>query len=163
MPRDASSEPRHRDLLVLIAATLIVVATQAWQLAGLVPLLPSATAPSRSPSSDVLLGALPLPDAADRLDALTRTLPAGPGVVVAHAPTDAVASAYMVITMRLWPRPVSLVTCAPTPRVEQFRWPHPVPTPSWRVDLFPGAPTPLTWRPTATSSPEALCAEDVRP
>ena len=48
-----------------------------------------------------------------------------------------------MLSMRLWPRPVSYVACEPVPHVEQFRSPHAVPIFGWRIDLFPGAATPL--------------------
>jgi hypothetical protein len=137
-------------------AALAILVGHAWNLRRVLPLIPPASA-SRSPSSDVLLGALPLPHAADRLDAWSRTLPETPGVVVAHAPADAVASAYMVIAMRLWPRPVSLVACEPTPRLEQFRVPHAAPAPTWRLDVWPGGAPPVDVQLTSGATATALC------
>ena len=136
----------------------MIIASHAFVLHRLLPTLPALHQPSRSPSSDVLLGALPLAHAAERLDALARTLPNGPGVVVAHAPADAITSAYFVITMRLWPRPVSLVACEPTPRFEQFRVPYTVLPPAWRIDLTPHSASPLSVGPAATPQAATLCA-----
>lgn len=87
--------------------------------------------------------ALPLPEAAQRIDAYDRALPRSPGVVVGHAPGEQLASAYFVLAMRLWPRRVSYVACQPAPHLEQFRSPHAPPPFTWRVDLFPGAATPI--------------------
>ena len=66
--------------------------------------------------------------------------------------------------MRLWPRPVSYVACEPSPHLEQFRSPHPMPVFAWRIDLFPGVATPLR----ANGSPPpldvaALCAATPAP
>jgi len=138
-------------------AAIAILASHAWGLRHALPLLPPVDPFSRSPSSDVLLGRLPLPNAADRLDALHRSLPYTPGVVVAHASAESVASAYMVIAMRLWPRPVSLVACLPTPRVEQFRVPYSLPTPTWRLDLYPGRAAPISLQREASPSLAALC------
>lgn len=163
MQRDASLRWLRRDGLVLSLASLAILAGHAWTLRRVLPLIPPVETHSRSPSSDVLLGSLPLPHAADRLEAWDRTLPERPGVVVAHAPADAVASAYMVIAMRLWPRPVSLIACEPTPHLEQFRVPHVAPTPAWRLDLWPGRPQPFDVQLThGESSPPALCGQGAR-
>lgn len=138
---------------------LILVASQAWPLSRLVPILPAPGATSRSPSSDVLMQALPFDHAADRLDAFTTTLPDAPGVVVAHGTSDALASAYFVMAMRLWPRPVSYVACEPAPRLEQFRAPHVPPRFRWRLDLHPGLATPVrVGTPGIVQDATALCA-----
>lgn len=152
----ASRSGRSAGLTLL---TLAILASHAWGLLRVLPTIPGPQSPSRSPSSDVLLGALPLPGAADRLDAIARELPDGPGVVVAHAPVHEATSAYMVIATRLWPRPVSLVACEPAPVLEQFRVPHAVAPLAWRIDLRPGSPTPLAARAEAQAevSPAALC------
>jgi hypothetical protein len=144
-----------RRLLFLV---LVMVASQAWPLSHLVPVLPSGRDPSRSPSSDVLMGALPFPDAAVRLDAIAHALPPGPGVVIAHGTSDQLASAYFVVAMRLWPRPASYVACEPTPRLEQFRAPHVPPRFTWRIDMWPGRPEPLRVADTAMAQDAiALC------
>lgn len=160
MQRDASSGGTIGDRLLLPLAALLILASHAWGVSLLLPRLPPADVVSRSPSSDVLLGGLPLPDGAERLHELSRHLPDTPGVVVAYAPVDAIASAYMVIAMRVWPRPVSLVSCRPTPMLEQFRVPHAMPPPTWRLDLRPGTPQPMVARPTRDTDPVTLCAED---
>ena len=141
-----------------LCLVVVMVASQAWPLSIFLPSLPGREA-GRSPSSDVLIQALPLPEAAQRIDAIGRALPRSPGVVVGHAPGDQLASAYFVLSMRLWPRPVSYVACEPVPHVEQFRSPHAVPIFGWRIDLFPGAATPL--RASGTPPPQdvaTLCA-----
>ena len=146
--------PRRFLLLVVV-----IVVSQAWPLSLLWPALPSGSEPGRSPSSDVLMQALPLPDAAQRIDAFDHALPLSAGVVVGHAPGDQLASAYFVLSMRLWPRPVSYVACQPAPHLEQFRSPHAVPVFGWRIDLFPGAVNPV--RASAAPPPQdvtALCA-----
>lgn len=142
----------------LLAVTVAVVASQAWPWAVVLPLLPAWPASSRSPSSDVLLQGLPLAHAAETLEALHASLPNAPGVVVAHAPGDAMASAYMVVAMRLWPRPVSYIACEPAPHVEQFRVPHEALPPAWRVDLVPGDAVPLRTSSHPTADPRAACA-----
>ncbi len=154
-PRAGPSRPTTWRLLT---ATAVVVASQAWPWAVMLPLLPAWSANSRSPSSDVLVQGLPLPRAADTLDALDASLPDAPGVVVAHASADAMASAYMVVAMRLWPRPVTYIACQPTPHVEQFRVPHESPTPAWRVDLIPGDAAPLRRSSQLTANPRTACA-----
>lgn len=163
MQRDASLRRPRRDTLLVSVAALAILVGHAWNLRRVLPLIPSPST-SRSPSSDVLLGTLPLPHAADRLEAWSRELPEAPGVVVAHAPADAVASAYMVIAMRLWPRPVSLVACEPTPRLEQFRVPHAAPPPAWRLDLWPRRSPPVDLQPTGAVSAAAfaLCGQDTQ-
>jgi hypothetical protein len=139
----------------------LVVLSQAWAWHRLAPLLPPLFPPTRSPSSDVLMQAVTGGDVADRLDALDASLPHAPGVVVAHGRADALASAYMVISMRLWPRPVSFVACEPVPSVEQFRVPHTMPAPAWRIDITPGRATPpLPAGPATTSDPAVLCRGD---
>jgi hypothetical protein len=127
----------------LLCLALLIVASQVWPLSRLVPMLPAAGDPSRSPSSDVLMGALPFAHAAGHLDTIAGTLPPGPGVVVGHGSSDQLASAYFVVAMRLWPRRVSYVACEPAPRVEQFRAPHAPPRFEWRIDLWPGRPDPV--------------------
>ena len=150
-----------RRFLCLVA---VIVASQAWPLSILWPALPSGSEPGRSPSSDVLSQALPLPQAADRIDAIDRTLPQSPGVVVGHTTGDRLASAYFVLSMRLSPRPVSYVACEPVPHVEQFRSPHAVPEFGWRIDLFPGAATPVRAGGTPPSQDvSALCAQTPAP
>lgn len=144
----------RRPFLFLVAVAL---ASQVGPWRALFPRLPPQHTERRSPSSDVLLGALPLPDAATRLDAIAATLPDAPGVVVAHGPVGAMASAYFVITMRLWPRPVSLMTCDPSPALEQFRVPHPRPRWAWRIDMRPGSPSPLQVSRGDTQIVERLC------
>ncbi len=145
--------PRHLLLLVLC-----IVASQAWPLSHLVPALPSGRDVRRSPSSDVLLQMLPFDDAATRIEQLARTLPDGPGVIVGHGTPDSLASAYFVLSMRLWPRPVSYVACAPTPRLEQFRAPHTPPRFLWRIDLRPGDATPVRATPgPVDQQAAALC------
>lgn len=158
MQRDVSLRRPRRDTLLVWLAALAILAGHAWNLRRVLPLIPSTSA-SRSPSSDVLLSTLPLPHAADRLEAWSRMLPDAPGVVVAHATVDAAASAYMVVAMRLWPRPISLVACEPTPRLEQFHVPHAAPTPTWRLDLWPGRAQPVAVQPTGTVSAAALCGQ----
>jgi hypothetical protein len=141
-----------------LCLVIVIIASQAWPLSLLWPALPGSEA-GRSPSSDVLMQALPLPDAAQRINALDHALPLSPGVVVGHAPADQLASAYFVLSMRLWPRRVSYVACEPSPHLEQFRSPHPMPGLTWRIDLFPGVATPL--RASASPPPQdvaALCA-----
>lgn len=160
-PRDGAAGP-GRMPRALLWCTAAIVASQAWPLSIVLPLLPTQSADSRSPSSDVLLGALPLHDAASRLDAMAASLPPAPGVVVAHGTSDELASAYMVITMRLWPRPVSYVACRPTPHLEQFRVPHAVPPPAWRLDVLPHDAAPLRHAATTTSDPSALCSTTPR-
>lgn len=150
-----------RRLLLLI---LLIVASQAWPLSHLVPVLPAGGDPSRSPSSDALMGALPFPDTARRLDDIARALPREHGVVVAHGTPDQLASAYFVVAMRLWPRPVSYVACAPTPYLEHFRAPHAPPRFHWRLDLRPGSPAPVTVGGTPTQpDAAALCREGTTP
>jgi hypothetical protein len=148
---------------LLLASALLVAASQAGPWAGLLPLLPSRSGATRTPSSDVLLSALPLSDAGTELARVAAGLPQGAGVVVAHGTSDALASAYMVISMRLWPRPVSFVACLPTPRLEQFRVPHAAPIAAWRIDLLPGGHSPLRVAATATMDPAALCAVPAPP
>lgn len=147
-----------RDAVAVLIATFAILATHAVGLGRLLPLLPAPATSSRSPSSDVLMGALPLTQAADRLGALDRQLPASPGVIVAHAPADAVTPAYMVIAMHLWPRPVSLVTCQPAPGGEQFSPGPGTAEPTWRIDLRPGARVPLAvGRTRGPVLPAVLC------
>src|SRR5688572_11567135 len=95
-PGASPAMPRH--LLIL---ALAIVASQAWPLSRLVPALPSGTGASRSPSSDVLMQALPFANAAERIEVIARALPATGGVIVAHAPAEQLASAYFVLSMRL--------------------------------------------------------------
>ena len=147
-----------------LCLVVVIIASQAWPLSLLWPLLPSGSEPGRSPSSDALMQTLPLPDSAQRIDALSHTLPLSAGVVVGHAPAEQLASAYFVLSMRLWPRRVSYVACEPSPHLEQFRSPHPMPVFTWRVDLFPGAATPV--RATVAPPPQnvaALCAASPSP
>ena len=153
MARDAGVPAIVR---VLGFYTAAIVASQAWPVAHTVPFLPGAD-PSRSPSSDALMQALPLPHAAARLDALARTLPDGPGVVVAHGTADRLTPAYYVLVMRLWPRPAHLVICEPEPRMESFRA-LPLQAPRWRVDLRPGDPDPVRVVAAGAASPRDLCA-----
>ena len=147
-----------------LCLVVVIVASQAWPLSLLWPALPSGNEASRSPSSDVLMQALPLPDAALRIDAFDRSLPLSPGVVVGHAPGDQLASAYFVLSMRLWPRAVSYVACQPGPHLEQFRSPHAAPVFGWRIDLFPGTATPV--RASSVPPPQdvaALCSTTPAP
>ncbi|MGV3517113.1 hypothetical protein [Luteitalea sp.] len=145
-----------RRLLLLVVA---IVISQAWPLSRLWPALPAGNEASRSPSSDVLMQALPFPHAAHRLATIAGTLPLSPGVVVAHTPADHLASAYFVIAMHLWPRQVSYVACAPVPQVEQFRAPHLPPVFTWRIDLRPGTARPVHVSTGVPSQdPAALCA-----
>jgi hypothetical protein len=145
----------------MVAGVTLVVLSQAWAWQRLAPRLPPLFPPSRSPSSDVLMQTVAGGDVASRLAVLDALLPLAPGVVVAHGRADAMASAYMVISMHLWPRPVSLVACEPAPHVEQFRVPHTVPRPAWRIDIGPGHDNAnLQARPTTTSDAAVLCRED---
>lgn len=163
MQRDAALGWLRRDGLAVGLASLAILSGHAWTLRRTLPLIPPAETLSRSPSSDVLLDTLPLAHAADRLDAWHRTLPVAPGIVVAHAPADVVTSAYMVIAMRLWPRPVSLLACEPTPHLEQFRVPHVAPTPAWRLDLWPGRSHPIDVQLTnGALSTSAMCSQGAR-
>ena len=142
---------------MLVAFTMALVASQAWPAARLFPLLPGVE-PGRSPSSDALLQALPLPGAAERLDALARVLPTGPGVVVAHGTEDRLISAYFVLAMRLWPRPVHLVICEPAPYVKSFLFDVPVDA-TWRIDLVPGDANPLRAAESDAVDAASLCRE----
>jgi hypothetical protein len=143
-----------RRLLILV---LVIAASQAVPLSHLLPLLPGPDR-SASPSSDVLLGTLPFPEAARRIDAIALTLPQTPGVVVAHTTADRAASAYFVLSMRLWPRPVSLIACEPRPGSEQFRIDQGQPHDRWRIDLRPGSDSPLqVARGSVDRDPRALC------
>lgn len=103
------------------------------------------------------MSALPLPHAADRLDRLARTLPAGPGVVVAHGTEGPLIAAYFVTAMRLWPRQVHLVICEPAPYLETFLRKVPVEA-TWRVDLLPGEANPVRAASSSTVNALALCA-----
>jgi len=146
-----------------LCLVVVIVASQAWPLSILWPVLPSGER-GRSPSSDVLMQALPFPDAAQRIDGYDRALPSSPGVIVGHAPGDQLASAYFVMAMRLWPRRVSYVACQPAPHLEQFRSPHPAPQFAWRIDLFPGAATPVVASDTPPPQDVAtLCAATPSP
>jgi hypothetical protein len=151
----ARDQPMPRRLLILV---LVIVASQALPLSRLLPVLPGPDG-SRSPSSDVLMGLLPFPDAALRTADLARGLPPTPGVIVAHTTPDRAASAYFVLSMHLWPRPVSLVACQPTPSPEQFTAAAGVPRDRWRIDVRPGDvnPVQLTGS-TLERDSAALCA-----
>jgi hypothetical protein len=143
-----------RRLLILV---LVIAASQAVPLSRLLPVLPGPDA-SASPSSDALMGSLPFPEAARRIDTIAQALPQTPGVVVAHTTADRAASAYFVLAMRLWPRPVSLVACQPSPGSEQFRIDQGRPHDRWRIDLRPGSDSPLqATRASIERDPVALC------
>jgi hypothetical protein len=126
-----------------LCLVVTIIASQALPLFLLGRALPSGNEPSRSPSSDVLMQALPLPNAAQHIDAIDLVLPPSPGVVIGHGPSDQLTSAYFVLSMRLWPRLVSYVACQPFPHLEQIRSDYPVPVFTWRIDLFPGLANPL--------------------
>jgi hypothetical protein len=154
---------RHRSMPRRFAFLIVaIIASQAWPLSVLLPILPSGRERSRSPSSDALMQALPLPDAAQRIDTLDDVLPLTAGVVVGHGPSDQLTSAYFVLSMRLWPRLVSYVACEPLPHLEQIRPDYPVPAFSWRVDLFPGNASPLHVN-LATPPRDAAALCDLRP
>lgn len=143
-----------RPLLILV---LVIVASQAVPLSLVMPVLPGPDA-SPSPSSDVLMGTLPFPDAARRIDAIARTLPQTPGVVVAHTTADRAVSAFYVLSMHLWPRPVSLVACQPSPGPEQFSVGQARARVRWRIDLRPENASPVQVTPvTHEQNPVALC------
>ena len=141
----------------LLSIVLVIVVSQVLPLSRLLPLLPGHDT-SVSPSSDALMGQLPLPVAAHRFDALSHAWPQAPGVVVAHASADEAASAYFVLSVHLWPRPVSLVACEPGPSALQFRVGPQSTTFRWRVDLRPRQPAPLAGSTgTFSDDPAELC------
>lgn len=158
MPRDLALPTPVR---ILVLYTLAIAGSQLWPGARTIPLLPGAADPSRSPSSDALMQALPLPNAAQRLDAIARSLPGGPGVVVAHGPADQLTPAYYVAVMHLWPRPVHLVVCEPAPYMESFRAPA-LQDPRWRIDFFPRDAQPVRVLPVGRATPRDLCGAEHR-
>lgn len=112
----------------LLLCTALIVASYAQPLSRLTSILPD-DAHLRFPSSSVLLGT-----DARVLDDLARELPDEPGVVVARASGDAAMGPYMVVSTRLWPRPVTLVACGASSAeapVTLFEGP----SPRWRLDL----------------------------
>ena len=157
-PRRATATNDRRIPPLLSLCALVIVASQAWPWLRLPSVLPAPAGATRTPSSDVLLQAVPLENAGETIATLARDLPQAPGVIVAHGRSDALASAYMVLAMRLWPRPVTYVACLPRPHVEQFHVPHAVPAPAWRLDVRPGAPVPLGAARTTSSDAATLCA-----
>ncbi len=145
-------------LRVVIVVATAIVASQIVPIARTIPLLPTSGDPSRSPSSDALMQALPLPHAADRVDVLAATLPSGHGIVVAHGTEAHLTAAYYTLAMRLWPRQAHVVFCEPEPRIETTRGPVP-PVVGWRVDLLPHDANPLRIGTAGPTDPLALCAE----
>ncbi len=145
-------------LRVVIIVTAAIVASQVVPIVRTIPLLPTPGDPSRSPSSDALMQTLPLPHAADRVDALAATLPAGHGIVVAHGTEAHLTAAYYALAMRLWPRQAHVVFCDPEPRVETTRGPVPS-IAHWRVDLLPQDANPLRSGAAVAVEPVALCAD----
>jgi hypothetical protein len=123
--------------------------------------LPAPSA-SRTPSSDVLMNALWLTDSGARFDKVAASLPQTHGVVVAHAAADDVLAAYYVTSMRLWPRPVSLVTCRPAPK-RHVQSSDSAPAATWRLDLFPRDAVPLRSAAARTADATGLCATPVAP
>ena len=157
--RVVPSMPRRFLFLVVV-----IIASQAWPLSLLLPALPSGREPGRSPSSDVLMQALPLPDAAQRIDALDHALPAvarrrrrpRAGAINSPAPTSCCPCGSGLVR-------VSYVACEPSPHLEQFR------SPTRPCRRSPGASTcfPVlaiaAARQTARPHPEdvdALCADE---
>jgi hypothetical protein len=166
MPEDVSTpvlaaRPQRGAPRLLLACALAIVAGQAAPLGVMLRRLPHHSA-SRTPSSDALIGALPVSDAGARIDAIAASLPSTHGVVVAHDTTDHVLAAYYVVAMRLWPRPVSLVTCRGDVR-QHFGPAAPAAPPAWRLDLFPGDSAPLRAAPARTMDVASLCATPVAP
>ncbi|MBA2356664.1 MAG: hypothetical protein H0V80_18585, partial [Acidobacteria bacterium] len=141
-----------RSWRLVIVGAVVTLLSHAALWTRVLPLVPGSST-SRSPSSDVLMQALPMTDTATQLAAIARQLPRAPGVVVTWAAPDAVASVYFVVAMHLWPRPVSLLTCSAAPHYEQFGVPHTVPPLQWRIDLHPGKARPLRIGDTSSQDP----------
>lgn len=146
----ATLRARHH----LVTLCVVAVLAGQWHLLGQVLRTLPSVDESRSPSSDVLMQSLPLRHSSDVFDALARDLPHAGGIVVAHGTAAALTSAYMVAAMRLWPRPVAFVACRPAPALAV----RPVGPVAWRIDLAPGASSPLTARASTTRDAGVLCA-----
>lgn len=139
----------------LLLCSALILGSYAQPLTQLWSILPRDNH-LRFPSSTVLYGA----DVMESLDELGRRDPVEPGVVVAHGTVGEVIGPYMVVSARLWPRPLTLVACgaagreAPTVAFEG-------PAPTWRLDIGPGRPPSSARLPAnAMAAPAGPSADD---